>query len=59
MEDIEFIKNFSKINITKIATKLKVNRGNLYSGRVAKEKLHIVRQEIESEIAKLYIRKGD
>lgn len=59
MEDLDYIKQFSKINITKACKKLKINRGNLLNGKTTKENIKKVRQELESEVAKLYVKKED
>lgn len=59
MNDLEYIKKFNQIKLTKICKNAKVNRGNLYSGRTKKENIEKVRKAIESEIAKLYILDGD
>lgn len=59
MNDLEYIKKFNQIKLTKICKNAKVNRGNLYSGRTKKENIEKVRKTIESEIAKLYILDGD
>ena len=58
MQDLEYIKKFQKINLTNITKKLNINRSNLYANRMSDKKLHLIRQEIESEIAELYIMKG-
>lgn len=58
MEDLEYIKKFTKISIPSICKKLKIDKSNLYTGRTTNLNIKKVRQEIESEIAKLYI-KGD
>lgn len=55
MEDLEFIKKFSNIHVSKICKKMKVDRSNLLNGKSKKENEKKVRSEIESEIAKLYI----
>ena len=56
MEDLEFIKKFSKITIKKVCEIAKVNRSNLMSGKIKdEEKIKKVRKALESEIAKLYI----
>ena len=54
-EDLEFIKAFSKISVTDICKKKKVNRGNLLNGLSTKENSKKVRKGIESEVAKLYL----
>lgn len=59
MKDIEYIKKFSKISISGICKKNKINRQNLLNNRTTQKNAKIVREEIESEIAKLYIKKDD
>lgn len=56
-EDLEYIKNFSKISIKKVCEQEKINRSNLLTGKCKdnKAKAKQVRKQIESEIAKLYI----
>lgn len=54
-EDLEFIKAFSKISVTNICKKKKVNRGNLLNGLSTKENSKKIRKGIESEVAKLYL----
>lgn len=56
MDNLEYIKKFSKINITKTCKKLRVDRSNLLSGRTTKENIKKVREELESEVAKLYVK---
>lgn len=56
MDSIKYVKGFSKIKIKPICEKVGVNRSNLLTGRVSIEKANLVKQEIESEIAKLYLR---
>lgn len=51
-----YIKNFSKIKISAICRKLFIDRSNLLNGRTSEENLIKVKEEIESEIAKLYIK---
>ena len=59
MEDLEYIKKFNNIQITKVCKKLKIDYANLISGRSSKVNIKKVRQELESEFAKLYIRKEE
>lgn len=56
-EDLEYIKNFSKISIKSICEKENINRANLLMGTCKdnKAKSKKVRKHIESEIAKLYL----
>lgn len=58
MDDLEYIKRFSKISITGICEKKGINRSNLLNNKTTRKNKKVVREEIESEIAKLYI-KGD
>lgn len=59
MQDLEYIKKFSKITISKICRKYKINRSNLYNGKSTRRNERLVREEIESELAKLYIRNDE
>ena len=55
MDDLEYIKNFSKISIKKVCEKTKANRSNVLSGNASKKTINKVKRQIESEVAKLYI----
>lgn len=59
MKDLDYIKKFSKITIKDVCKKAKVDRSNLMSGKVKEEKVKLVKEIIQEEIAKLYIRKDD
>lgn len=59
MNDLDFIKNFSKISIKKVCEKNNINRANLLNNKTTKKNIKTVREEIESEVAKLYIKSGD
>ena len=56
MKDIDYIKKFSKITITGICKKLKINRSALVSGRAKEDQEKQAREEIEHQIAQLYIK---
>ena len=56
MKDLDYIKKFSKISISAFCEKNKINRQNLLNNRTTQKNAKIVREEIESEIAKLYIK---
>mgnify|MGYP006985861607 FL=1 len=56
LKDLEYIKKFSKISISGICEKNKINRANLLNNKSTQKNAKIVREEIESEIAKLYIK---
>lgn len=55
MDDLEFIKKFSKISIKQIAKENGISTSNLYSGRCGARKTYIMRKAIEAKIAELYI----
>ncbi len=56
MDDLEYIKKFSKISISGICEKNKIDRANLLNNKTTKKNIKTVREDIESEIAKLYIK---
>lgn len=56
MNDFDYIKNFSKIKITELCEKNKIDRVNLLNKKTKKSNAKIIREEIESELAKLYIK---
>lgn len=55
MDDLEYIKKFSKITIKDVCNKSKVNRSNVLNGKASKKTINKVKKQIESEVAKLYI----
>ena len=55
MDDLEYIKNFSKITIVGACRKTGVNKSNLFTGRTSCENIKKVRKQIESDVAELYI----
>lgn len=55
MTDLEFIKNFSKINISGICRELGIDRANLYNGKTSIENVHKVKRAIEDKLARLYL----
>ena len=55
MEDLDYIKKFSKITIKKVCEKSQVDRSNVLSGKASKKALNKVKKQIESEVAKLYL----
>ena len=52
-KDLEYIRNFNKITISKICEELKVSRSNLFQGRVSEEKAKMVKEEIKKRVASL------
>ena len=53
MDDLEFIKKFSKIKVKYICNKLKIDSSNLWKGKASKEKIKLVRKEIEKELKEI------
>lgn len=58
-EDLIYIKKFAKISIKKICRNLKIDYINTYRGRTTKKNYNLIKKQIESEIAKLYIIKDE
>ena len=58
LKDLEYIKKFSTISISGICETNKINRANLLNNKSTQKNAKIVREEIESEIAKLYIKEN-
>ena len=54
-KELKYIKGFSKISITGICKKVNVNRSNLLNGTAGYNREKIVKEEIERELAKLYL----
>lgn len=59
MQDLDYIKQFSKITIKGICEENKINRANLLNGKTTKKNIKKVREGIENEIAKLYLKKDE
>jgi hypothetical protein len=55
-ENLLYIRNFNKITLTNICKKYNICKANIYSGKISKEKTKFIKEEIESEIAKLYLK---
>ena len=53
MNDLDYIKSFSKIKVREICKKLNISESNIWSGKASKEKIKLVRIAIEKEIEKL------
>lgn len=54
MTNLDYLRGFSKITISNVCKKVNLNSKNIY--RQKEDKLELVKKEIESEIAKLYIK---
>ena len=55
----EFVQNFSKISIAKICRNLLIDKSNVSAGRTSKENYDKIKEEIENEIAKLYLKEQE
>ena len=53
MDDLEYIKKFSKITITKVCKMANVDQSNLWAGKTSKEKTKQIREIIQNEVNKL------
>lgn len=59
MESKEYVKKFTNIKVTKICDKLNIKISNVSAGRTSQKNYDLIKEEIESEIAKLYLKEGD
>lgn len=56
MNDIEYIRRFLKIKVRPMCKKYKIDPSNLYNGKTTMENIKKIREEIEDNIARLYIK---
>lgn len=56
MNDLDYIKKFSKIKIARICRDMGISSSNLWAGRLSDDKVHIIRKIIESEIGEIYVK---
>lgn len=59
MNSKEYVKKFTDIKVTKICDKLNIKISNVSSGRTSQKNYDKIKEEIESQIAKLYLKEGD
>lgn len=59
MKSREYVKKFTNIKVKNICNKLKIQMSNVSSGKTTDENYDKIKEEIESQIAKLYIKEGD
>ena len=59
MDSKEYVKKFTDIKVTKICDKLNIKISNVSAGRTSQKNYDLIKEEIESEIAKLYLKEGD
>ena len=57
--EYKIIVNFNKITMTKICNKLNLNRKNICNGTAKIEDIKRVREELEKEIAKVFLESDD
>ena len=55
MNDLDYIKRFSKIKIARICRENGVNSSNLWSGRLSDEKVHMIRKAIDKDVGTIYV----
>lgn len=56
VKNLQYIKKFSKINISDICRRCKVDRSNLINGKTSEKNIELIKEMIENDIAKLYIK---
>lgn len=52
-DDLQYIKDFSKITISQICRDLNIDRGNLMNGRASEKNIKLVKEELEKRLAAL------
>jgi hypothetical protein len=55
-ENFKYMKKFLNINLTNICKKLNLNRTSISAGNGTDEQYKLIKEEIESSIAKLYLK---
>ena len=58
-EDLDYIKSFSKIKISKACRHFNVDHANLVNGKLSRDIEKKIRKYIESEIANIYIKESE
>lgn len=59
MDSKEYVKKFTDIKVTKICDKLNIKISNVSAGRTSQKNYDLIKEEIESQIAKLYLKEGE
>ena len=59
MNSKEYVKKFTDIKVTKICDKLNIKISNVSAGRTSQKNYDLIKEEIESQIAKLYLKEGE
>lgn len=55
MDDLQYIKDFSKISVSKICEEHNINRQNLLNNISTKKNAQIVKKAIENKVFSLYV----
>lgn len=55
IDDLHYIKNFSKISVSKICEENNINRQNLLNNKSTKRNAKIVKEALENKIFSLYV----
>lgn len=58
-KDLTYIKKYSKITIKNVCDECGVKPNNLWSGKLPKSKINMIRKCIEAKMAALYIEEFD
>ena len=53
-KNINFIKNFSSIKLSDILKQYKIDPSNFYKGKVSREKVKLIKDQIDKEIIRIY-----
>lgn len=56
MNNLEFINGFKNISVRNICKNKKIDYSNLTRGRSTKQNEEVIKEEIEKEYAKLYLK---
>lgn len=59
MKSREYVKKFSTIKVKYICDKLNIQMSNVSAGTTSDKNYDRIKEEIENQIAKLYIKEGD
>lgn len=59
MNSKEYVKKFTDIKVSKICNKLNIKISNVSAGRTSQKNYDLIKEEIESQIAKLYLKEGE
>ena len=59
MDSKQKVKKFTDIKVTKICDKLNIKISNVSAGRTSQKNYDLIKEEIESQIAKLYLKEGE